>query len=139
MKKLIVALLSICCVQAAELRVDLSQPGKKVSPNLFGIFLEEINHAGDGGLYNELIRNGSFAEAPTLDAWAAVRTGAAKVNLFFDSSTPLNPVKARSLRVEINSPNGERGRRLQRGLLGYCRKEGRIVRSLDVGARRRRV
>lgn len=48
--------------------------GKKVSPNLFGLFLEEINHAGDGGFYAELIRNGSFAEANTLDAWAAVRT-----------------------------------------------------------------
>jgi hypothetical protein len=31
------------------LRVDLSQPGKKVTPNQFGIFLEEINHGGEGG------------------------------------------------------------------------------------------
>lgn len=49
----------VCASQEAEVRVDLSQPGKKVSPNQFGIFFEEINHAGDGGLYAELIRNGS--------------------------------------------------------------------------------
>jgi Alpha-L-arabinofuranosidase C-terminal domain len=98
----------VCSSQGAELRVDLSQAGKKVSPNLFGIFLEEINHAGDGGLYAELIRNGSFTEATTLDAWSAVRAGSAKVNLFFDDSMPLNPVKSRSLRIEINSPSGDR-------------------------------
>lgn len=40
----------------------------------------------DGGLYAELVRKSSFAEAATLDAWSAVRTGAARVNLFFDAS-----------------------------------------------------
>jgi hypothetical protein len=98
----------VCASQEAEVRVDLSQPGKKVSPNQFGIFFEEINHAGDGGLYAELIRNGSFTEAPTLDAWSAVRAGSAKVNLFFDYSMPPAPVKSRSLRIEVNSTNGER-------------------------------
>ena len=67
MKRLLV-LLSIFCLQGAicrpqqaQVQVDLSQAGKKVSPNQFGIFFEEINHAGDGGLYAELIRNGSVA------------------------------------------------------------------------------
>ena len=123
MNKLI-ALLSICCLQGADLRVDLSQTGKKVAPNQFGIFLEEINHAGDGGLYAELIRNGSFAEAPTLDAWAAVQAGSSKVNLFFDTSAPLNPIKARSLRIEINSPNGERAGVANEGYWGIAAKKG---------------
>jgi hypothetical protein len=57
MKKLLL-LLCVCCLHAADIRVDLTQPGKKVSPVLFGLFLEEINHAGDGGIYNELVRNG---------------------------------------------------------------------------------
>jgi alpha-L-arabinofuranosidase len=124
MNKLMIALLSICCLQAAEMQVDLGQAGKKVSPELFGIFLEEINHAGDGGLYAELIRNGSFTEAPTLDAWSAVRTGVAKVNLFFDDTTPLNPVKSRSLRIEINSPNGERAGVSNEGYWGIAIKQG---------------
>ncbi len=124
MKKLMIALLSICCLQGADLRVDLSRAGKKVSPELFGIFLEEINHAGDGGLYAELIRNGSFGEAPTLDAWSAVRTGAAKVNLFFDGTTPLNTVKSRSLRIEIDSPSGERAGVGNEGYWGIAAKKG---------------
>src|SRR3954466_4968285 len=123
MKKLF-ALLSICCLNAAEVSVDLTQAGKKVSPHLFGLFVEEINHAGDGGLYPELIRNGSFAEAPTLDAWSAVRTGAAKVNLFFDASIPLNPVKARSLRVDVASPGGERAGVANEGYWGIAAKQG---------------
>ena len=113
-----------CYPQGAQLRVDLSQPGKKVAPNQFGIFLEEINHAGDGGLYAELIRNGSFAEAQTLDAWSAVRTGKAKVNLFFESAMPLNAVKARSLRIEVDSPNGERGGVANEGYWGIAVKSG---------------
>jgi alpha-L-arabinofuranosidase len=130
MKK-IIALLCICFLQGTfchpqetELRGDLSQQGKKVTPNQFGIFIEEINHAGDGGLYAELIRNGSFTEAPTLDAWSAVRTGQAKVNLFFESVMPLNPVKARSLRIEVNSPNGERAGVANEGYWGIAVKNG---------------
>ena len=33
------------------------------NPKMWGIFYEEINHAGDGGLYAELIRNRSFADS----------------------------------------------------------------------------
>lgn len=29
---------------------------------MYGIFFEEINHAGDGGLYAELVKNRSFEE-----------------------------------------------------------------------------
>jgi alpha-N-arabinofuranosidase len=130
MKK-IIALLCICFLQGVfcyaqetELRVDLSQQGKKVTPNQFGIFLEEINHAGDGGLYAELIRNGSFTEAPTLDAWSAVRTGRAKVNLFFESAMPLNAVKLRNLRIEVESPNRERAGVANEGYWGIAVKNG---------------
>lgn len=42
--------------------VDADNPGKAVSPNLYGIFFEDINHAADGGLYAELISNRSFED-----------------------------------------------------------------------------
>jgi hypothetical protein len=57
---LLVLLLSFSSLQAADIRIDTRQPAKKVSPSLFGIFVEEINHGGDGGIYSELVRNGSF-------------------------------------------------------------------------------
>ena len=48
--------------QTEPIRIDLGQKGAVVSPNLYGIFFEEINHAGDGGLYAELIQNRGFEE-----------------------------------------------------------------------------
>nr|WP_308627390.1 alpha-L-arabinofuranosidase C-terminal domain-containing protein [uncultured Eisenbergiella sp.] len=34
-----------------------------IAPNLYGIFFEDINRAGDGGLYPELLRNRSFEDS----------------------------------------------------------------------------
>ena len=41
---------------------DIQAPagGKAISSDLFGIFFEDINYAGEGGLYAELVQNGSF-------------------------------------------------------------------------------
>jgi alpha-L-arabinofuranosidase len=40
-----------------ELTIHLDQPGAAISPTLFGLALEEINHSLDGGLYAELLPN----------------------------------------------------------------------------------
>jgi len=48
--------------QTEPIRIDLNQRGAVVSPDLYGIFFEEINHAGDGGLYAELVQNRGFEE-----------------------------------------------------------------------------
>jgi hypothetical protein len=48
---------------SAVIHVDASQPGPKLNPRMYGIFLEEINHGVDGGLYAELIRNRAFEYA----------------------------------------------------------------------------
>lgn len=45
-----------------ELVINLQEKGATVSPTMYGIFFEEINHAGDGGLYAELVKNRSFEE-----------------------------------------------------------------------------
>lgn len=42
--------------------IDLNKRGASVSPSMYGIFFEEINHAGDGGLYAELVQNRNFME-----------------------------------------------------------------------------
>ncbi|HEU5070797.1 MAG TPA: alpha-L-arabinofuranosidase C-terminal domain-containing protein [Verrucomicrobiae bacterium] len=47
---------------AATIRVNLKAEKAPVSPNLHGIFMEEISHAFDGGIYAELIQNRSFEE-----------------------------------------------------------------------------
>ena len=48
--------------QTQPITIDLGKKGADVSPNLFGIFFEEISHAGDGGLYAELVENRGFEE-----------------------------------------------------------------------------
>jgi len=42
------------------LDIDGDQTSADVSPDLYGIFYEDINYAADGGLYAELVRNRSF-------------------------------------------------------------------------------
>ena len=34
-----------------------------VAPDLYGLFFEDISHAGDGGLYPEMLRNRSFEDS----------------------------------------------------------------------------
>ena len=42
--------------------LNVAEKGAPVSPSMYGVFFEEINHAGDGGLYAELVQNRSFEE-----------------------------------------------------------------------------
>ena len=58
--------------EPAKLTVHVDRPGPKISPTLYGIFFEEINLAGDGGLYAELVRNRSFEDADKPDHWSLV-------------------------------------------------------------------
>ena len=39
------------------IEIDSEAPRVQVSPDLYGIFFEEINHAGEGGLYAEMVEN----------------------------------------------------------------------------------
>lgn len=47
----------------ATIRIDLAQRGADIPASMYGIFFEEINHAGDGGLYAELIQNRGFEDS----------------------------------------------------------------------------
>lgn len=62
-----------------ELKIDWKAPKVEVSRDLYGIFFEEINCAGDGGIYPELIRNRSFEDSPKLDHWKVNPEGSAKL------------------------------------------------------------
>ena len=42
--------------------VDMGTPGTTIPETMYGIFFEEINHASDGGMYAEMIRNRGFEE-----------------------------------------------------------------------------
>src|SRR5438309_520226 len=48
----------------AVITVRADQPGKPISPDLFGVFFEDLSYAADGGLYAELVQNRSFDYSP---------------------------------------------------------------------------
>ena len=61
---LLVWAFSVCAAvgQTVNLTVDAGADGVPFNPGMFGLFFEEINHSGDGGIYAELIENRSFED-----------------------------------------------------------------------------
>ena len=57
--------------QTNEMKVDLGSIGAEIQPTMYGVFIEDINFAADGGLYAELVKNRSF-EFPNnrLQGWS---------------------------------------------------------------------
>ena len=56
----------------AQKRMNAPKGGKAISDELIGIFFEDISSSADGGLYAELVQNGSFEYSPTeRDGWGA--------------------------------------------------------------------
>lgn len=65
LKSFLTAIAFFACVGVQAqivMNVDATKRGPAISPYQYGLFFEEINHAGDGGLYAELVRNRSFEE-----------------------------------------------------------------------------
>lgn len=87
-----------------NLSVNAGDKGRPIPSSLFGIFFEEINHAGAGGLWAELVANRGFEAGgqntpSNIDPWGMVGD-ATLVRLETDLSSKFerNPV---ALRVEI--------------------------------------
>ncbi|MGY0034674.1 hypothetical protein [Pedobacter sp. NJ-S-72] len=75
--------------QNPKLTLDLTKPGANVSPQLYGLMTEEINHSYDGGLYAELIKNRIFKDNPnTPEAWSVIKEGGAKATINWLPQTP---------------------------------------------------
>jgi alpha-L-arabinofuranosidase len=75
-----------------------------VSPTLFGMMTEDINHSGEGGLYAELIQNRSMMASTTEPVeWSAIDSGAGSANISLDPTNPLNSALTRSLKMDIVS------------------------------------
>ena len=97
----------VLCTLSAQGQVkidfDFKNRGQQVTEDHYGIFFEEINHAGDGGLYAELVRNRSFEEDMNSPlAWSAA--GNATISLSRDNM--LNTIQRRALRVDVKSAGG---------------------------------
>lgn len=156
MKRMVVCavLLGIPAMASAEvLRIDTTAPTLETSPRLWGIFFEEINHSGDGGLYAEMVRNRSFEDnrvpeecteegeffvspsgwklkkgdqaIPKL-AWGLV-VDKAEASFELDTTTPLNNTSPTCARLEITSlQSGGRAGIANEGYWGMSVVEGGV-------------
>jgi alpha-N-arabinofuranosidase len=82
--------------------VDASHSVGNVSPRLYGLMTEEINHSYDGGLYGELIQNRAFSDnAANPVHWSAVNDDKSTATIALDLANPLNDQFTKSLRVTV--------------------------------------
>lgn len=90
--------------EPVSLVIEAGQPAGRVSPMLYGMMTEEINHSYDGGLYAELVQNRVFKnDAKTPVHWSVVQGGGAAAAIALDTANPLNTNLATSLRLEVTS------------------------------------
>ncbi len=83
--------------------------------DLYGIFFEDINHAADGGLYAELVRNRSFEFCQTdhasyhgLTAWEKIESGA-QAEVSVQEGDAVSPKNPHFLVMDVKMP--EKGQR----------------------------
>ena len=92
----------------AVISIDAGHPGHTVSPMLYGIFFEEINRAGDGGLYAEMIQNRSFEDDAAPVAWTLLKGSNAVASMEVVRDHPLNTNNPSCLRLEVKKTDGRR-------------------------------
>lgn len=83
---------------AVQWAIDTSASGTPVSPNLYGIFYEDINYAGDGGLYAEMLQNRSFEFRRGTESWTLIKSDA-KAKLKSMRTDGLNDANTKYLRI----------------------------------------
>ncbi|MDR2754846.1 MAG: carbohydrate binding domain-containing protein [Planctomycetaceae bacterium] len=85
----------------AALTIQVNQPEIKVSSSLYGIFFEEINHAGDGGLYPELIRNRSFEFKAEPEFWTITAQSAQSGTIKIEKNSTGSQYNSNVLQVHV--------------------------------------
>ncbi|MBN9502000.1 alpha-N-arabinofuranosidase [bacterium SCN 57-13] len=107
-------LLALLAQSVTTLSLDFSKPGVAVSPTLYGLMTEEINHSYDGGLYGEQVRNRSFKDhREQAPHWRAVGEGA---SIALEPTGGINAAMPACLKVKGGAANeGYWGFRIQPG------------------------
>ncbi len=135
----------------ATISIDLTHPGLGFSPTMYGIFFEDINHAGDGGLYAELIQNRDFEynrvpedmhwkddstivnpngwteryhRPDDLHAWSLIQGGEASARCSLEKANPMNAANPQSLRLEVLSLGEGRAAVANGGYWGIPARKG---------------
>ncbi len=91
-----------CLATVPTFTIDASHPAGDVSPLLYGLMTEEINHAYDGGLYAELIQNRAFLDSSDEPVhWSVVNDDNSAATIALDPTNSFNDQLTMSLRLVV--------------------------------------
>lgn len=120
------------------IQVDANQRGPKISPTHYGIFFEDINHAADGGLYAELIRNRSFEDGPEygkpadMQGWSTYAAAPSSLDARLIQPTKkvklLNSVQGHALELDVKASASSPVCLVNEGFWGINTVQGRTYR-----------
>ena len=89
--------------QAPSLNIQVDHPTAKVSPTLYGLMTEEINHSYDGGIYAELVRDRMVGSGwGSLLYWPIVQRGDSQASVSVDLTTGPSAAITRSIKVTVS-------------------------------------
>lgn len=87
---------------------DIDKSGKVISPDLFGLFFEDINYSADGGLYAEQVQNRSFEYNPTerkewnpFSYWEYITTGYSYGRISVETKSPIHPNNPHYMVIDV--------------------------------------
>ena len=117
--------------------VNADQTGPRINPAMWGAFFEDINFGADGGLYAELVKNGSFEFPEPLTGWFKIVPSLAKGDVTVlpkdqasESAGHFAHITSQAVRTNGN---------LQRWFPRHGRASGGSLRFLRANSRRREI
>jgi len=88
---------------SAHLTIDAENIVSPVSPTLYGMMTEEINHSYDGGLYAEVLQNRTFrASWSGVDHWNLVQLGNSQASVAIDKTNGPSQALPHSIKLTVN-------------------------------------
>jgi alpha-N-arabinofuranosidase len=93
---------------SASITVDVDRPGAKINPAMWGAFFEDINFGADGGLYAQMVKNGTFEFPESMMGWIAVKPSLADGDVTVIEDEPYKQSNPHFVRVTSrnNAPIG---------------------------------
>ena len=91
----------------AQLTISPQDIVSPVSPTLYGMMTEEINHAFEGGLYAEMVQNRTMRTTWSgVEHWDFVRRGEAKASMELDKNDGPSKALPTSLKLTVSQASG---------------------------------
>ena len=106
----LLAILAALCLpltlaaQGPSLTIHVDRATARVSPTLYGLMTEEINHSYDAGIYAELVSDRAIGQGfGSLTHWGMVVRGDSAEDISLDSSTGPSSAQPRSLKIAVTA------------------------------------